>query len=63
MVLCKVLGVTLTCIVKTVTTIFQGSVNGGFQTVVRVSLGDEIPLSPSKLDLNRTHSLPHLYLT
>ena len=41
----------------------QGSVNGGFQTVVRVLWGNEIPLPPSYLNL--TSFLPQfcLFLT
>ena len=38
----------------------QGSVNGGFQTVVRVLSGDRIPLPP--FNLNLTSFLPHLNL-
>ena len=38
----------------------QGSVNGGFQTVVRVFRGSEIPLPP--FDLNLTSFLPQFYL-
>ena len=33
------------------TFVSQGSVNGGFQTVVRVLWGNEIPLPPFYLDL------------
>ena len=38
----------------------QGSVNGGFQTVVRVFWGNEIPLAPFYLNL--TSFLPQFYL-
>ena len=38
----------------------QGSVNGGFQTVVRVFWGNEIPLPPFYLNL--TSFLPQFYL-
>ena len=38
----------------------QGSVNGGFQTVVRVFWGNEIPLPPFYLNL--TSCLPQFYL-
>ena len=38
----------------------QGSVNGGFQTVVRVLWGNEIPLPP--FYLNSTPFLPQFYL-
>ena len=38
----------------------QGSVNGGFQTVVRVLWGNEIPLPPFYLNL--TPFLPQFYL-
>ena len=39
---------------------FQGSINGGFQTVVRVLSGDQILLPPFYLNL--TSFLPQLYL-
>ena len=51
--------------------LIQGSVNGGFQTVVRVLCGNEIPLPPFDLNLipflpqfylNFTSFLPHFYL-
>ena len=38
----------------------QGSVNGGFQTVVRVLSGQRIPLPP--FNLNLTSFLPQVYL-
>ena len=38
----------------------QGSVNGGFQTVVRVLRGNEIPLPPFYLSF--TSILPQFYL-
>ena len=40
--------------------ITQGSVNGGFQTVVRVLSGEQIPLPPFYLNL--TPFLPQFYL-
>ena len=40
--------------------IFQGSVNGGFQTMVRVWSGDRIPLPPC--NLNFASFLPQFYL-
>ena len=43
-----------------VPTNYQGSVNGGFQTVVRVLSGDRIPLPP--FSLNLTSFLPQFYL-
>ena len=39
---------------------FQGSVNGGFQTVVRVSSGEQIPTP--HLNLNLAQFLPLFYL-
>ena len=39
---------------------FQGSANGGFQKVVRVFWGNEIPLPPFYLSL--TSFLPQFYL-
>ena len=45
---------------KIAVAIAQGSVNGGFQTVVRVFWGNEIPLPP--FHLNFTSFLPQFYL-